>query len=169
MRRFAGMPAIVLATGLSVAVLSGCAQNSMVLKGQVTQLEQQKAAMTAQYAQLQKRADDLAKLHEEQNIVLAQARQETQLFKEQLSAVREQLRTVNTQLAAATAEKVSNEKKVQAVVADCMAQGVIICATNRSLPGMNNTLCFSPPLICTKDDIDQIIRATDKALTDVFG
>ena len=42
-----------------------------------------------------------------------------------------------------------NEKKVQAVVADCMAQGVIIGATNRSLPGLNNTLCFSPALIAT--------------------
>ncbi len=37
------------------------------------------------------------------------------------------------------------EKLVQAVVADCMAQGVIIGMTNRSLPGLNNTLCLSPP------------------------
>ena len=33
-----------------------------------------------------------------------------------------------------------DEKSVQAVVADCMAQGVIIGATNRSVPGLNNTL-----------------------------
>ena len=32
------------------------------------------------------------------------------------------------------------EEKVQAVVADCMGQGVIIGATNRSVPGRNNTL-----------------------------
>jgi taurine-pyruvate aminotransferase len=43
-----------------------------------------------------------------------------------------------------------DEKKVQAVVADCMAQGVVIGATNRSLPGFNNTLCFSPALIAKK-------------------
>ena len=36
------------------------------------------------------------------------------------------------------------EAQIQAVVADCMAQGVIIGATNRSVPGKNNTLCFSP-------------------------
>ncbi len=47
------------------------------------------------------------------------------------------------------------EKQVQAVVADCMAQGVIIGATNRSLPGFNNTLCFAPALIATADDIDR--------------
>ena len=68
----------------------------------------------------------------------------------------------------ATKEPVE-EKRVQAVVADCMAQGVIIGATNRSLPGLNNTLCLSPALIATADDIDQITDAIDGALTRVFG
>jgi len=63
----------------------------------------------------------------------------------------------------------ADEKQVQAVVADCMAQGVIIGATNRSLPGFNNTLCLSPALIATKDDIDEITTAIDGALGRVFG
>jgi taurine-pyruvate aminotransferase len=62
-----------------------------------------------------------------------------------------------------------DEKRVQAVVADCAAQGVMIGATNRSVPGYNNTLCFSPALIATPDDIDQITEAVDNALTKVFG
>ena len=66
-------------------------------------------------------------------------------------------------------KEAADEKLVQAVVADCMAQGVVIGATNRSLPGLNNTLCYSPALIATKDDIDEIVAATDKALTKVFG
>lgn len=61
------------------------------------------------------------------------------------------------------------EKVVGAIVADCMQQGVIIGATNRSLPGKNNTLCFSPALICTKDDINQIIAAVDGALGRVLA
>ncbi len=61
------------------------------------------------------------------------------------------------------------EKRVMAVVADCMAQGVIIGATNRSLPGFNNTLLFAPALIATADDIDTITNAVDKALTKVFS
>ncbi|KHQ55201.1 aminotransferase family protein [Mameliella alba] len=61
------------------------------------------------------------------------------------------------------------EAQVQAVVGDCMGQGVIIGATNRSVPGRNNTLCFSPALIATKDDIDQIVSAVDGALGRVFG
>ena len=68
----------------------------------------------------------------------------------------------------ATKEPV-DEKKAQAVVADCMAQGVIVGVTNRSVPGYNNTLCFSPALISTADDIDQITTAVDKALTKVFS
>ncbi|KEJ94954.1 aspartate aminotransferase family protein [Pseudosulfitobacter pseudonitzschiae] len=63
----------------------------------------------------------------------------------------------------------AEEAKVQAVVGNCMAQGVIIGATNRSLPGKNNSLCFSPALIATKDDINHIIAAVDKALGDVFA
>ncbi|WP_298557214.1 aminotransferase class III-fold pyridoxal phosphate-dependent enzyme [uncultured Aliiroseovarius sp.] len=61
------------------------------------------------------------------------------------------------------------EAEVGAVVADCGAQGVIIGATNRSLPGRNNTLCFSPALIATEQDIDRICEAVDNALTKVFG
>ena len=37
---------------------------------------------------------------------------------------------------------------MQAVVADCMANGIIIGAANRSLEGFNNT-CLSPTLIAT--------------------
>ncbi|SHJ46700.1 taurine-pyruvate aminotransferase [Shimia gijangensis] len=62
-----------------------------------------------------------------------------------------------------------DEKICAQVVADCGAQGVIIGMTNRSIPGRNNTLCFSPALIATADDIDAITDAVDNALTKVFG
>ncbi|MGI9399854.1 MAG: aspartate aminotransferase family protein [Rhizobiaceae bacterium] len=62
-----------------------------------------------------------------------------------------------------------DERKVQAVVADCMEQGVIIGATNRSLPGFNNTICLSPALIATEGDIDRITESIDAALENVFG
>lgn len=63
----------------------------------------------------------------------------------------------------------ADEKRVAAVVADCMAQGVIIGMTNRSLPGFNNTLCLSPALIATPDDIDHITDAIGGALGRVFA
>ncbi|WGH78458.1 aminotransferase family protein [Jannaschia ovalis] len=63
----------------------------------------------------------------------------------------------------------ADEAKVKAVVADCMQQGVVIGASNRSLPGFNNTLLFSPALIATADDIDAITASVDAALGRVFG
>ncbi len=68
-----------------------------------------------------------------------------------------------------TTKEPVDESKAQAVVADCMAQGVIIGVTNRSLPGFNNTLCLSPALIATAGDIDSITDAIDGALGRVFG
>ncbi len=62
-----------------------------------------------------------------------------------------------------------DEKQAQAVVAEVGAQGVIIGVTNRSVPGKNNTLCFSPALIATAEDIDAITEAVDVALAKVFG
>ena len=68
-----------------------------------------------------------------------------------------------------TTKEPVDEKKVAAIVADCMAQGVIIGATNRSLPGFNNTLLFAPALIATKDDIDHIVDGVDQAIGRVLG
>ncbi|NIZ14676.1 aspartate aminotransferase family protein [Phaeobacter sp. HF9A] len=62
-----------------------------------------------------------------------------------------------------------SEAMAQKVVAEVGNHGVIIGVTNRSIPGRNNTLCFSPALIATADDIDKITDAVDKALTTVFG
>ncbi|MCY4152094.1 MAG: aminotransferase class III-fold pyridoxal phosphate-dependent enzyme [Aestuariivita sp.] len=67
-----------------------------------------------------------------------------------------------------TREPVS-ERLAQAVVADCMKQGVIIGVTNRSLPGKNNTLCFSPALIATADNIDHMTSTVDESLRRVFN
>ena len=68
-----------------------------------------------------------------------------------------------------TTKEPMDEKRVQAVVADCLAQGVIIGATNRSMEGLNNTLTLAPALIATADDIDRITDAMDGALTRVFS
>lgn len=63
----------------------------------------------------------------------------------------------------------AEEKRVQAVVAECLARGVLIGATNRSFHGFNNTLCLSPALIATAEDIDRITDTIGDALAKVFG
>ena len=59
------------------------------------------------------------------------------------------------------------EAQVQQVIKHCFDNGVIIGSTNRSLEGFNNTLTFSPALICGKNDIDLIVGAVDKALASI--
>ncbi|MCB1386815.1 MAG: aminotransferase class III-fold pyridoxal phosphate-dependent enzyme [Nitratireductor sp.] len=62
------------------------------------------------------------------------------------------------------------EATAQKVVAACAADdAVLIGVTNRSFPGFNNTLTFSPALIATKSDIDEIVAAVDRALTKVIA
>ena len=57
-----------------------------------------------------------------------------------------------------------DEKLVAQVVAECDARGVLVGMTNRSLPGLNNTICLSPALTVTEDEIDQIADTLDLAL-----
>lgn len=57
-----------------------------------------------------------------------------------------------------------DESVTQGIVADCMAHGVIIGATNRSFDKFNNTLCLSPALIVTREELDEIVAAIDGAL-----
>ncbi|HBZ45326.1 MAG TPA: aspartate aminotransferase family protein [Maritimibacter sp.] len=66
-------------------------------------------------------------------------------------------------------KEVVSEAEIGKVVAKCAERGVIIGSSNRSVPGLNNVLCFSPALIATESDIDAITAAVDGALTDVFG
>lgn len=57
-----------------------------------------------------------------------------------------------------------DESVAAAIAGHCMKNGVIIGRTNRSLPGLNNTICLSPSLIVTREQIDTIVDALDAAL-----
>lgn len=58
-----------------------------------------------------------------------------------------------------------DESVAAAVAGHCMKEhAVIVGRTNRSLPGLNNTICLSPALIVTREDIDLIVAALDDAL-----
>ncbi len=61
-------------------------------------------------------------------------------------------------------KKPVSESVLVNIVGDCMRQGVMIGRTNRSLGEFNNTLTFSPALIATKEDINEIVTAVDNAL-----
>ena len=64
--------------------------------------------------------------------------------------------------------KVPVDESVSAKVAAlCMTKGVIIGRTNRSFTQFNNTLCLSPALIITEQEVDSIVSALDFAFSQV--
>ncbi|MBY4675191.1 aminotransferase family protein [Marinobacterium arenosum] len=54
-----------------------------------------------------------------------------------------------------------------AIGAHCMKNGVIIGRTNRSFREFNNTICLSPALIASREEIDCIVDALDNALAEL--
>ncbi len=59
------------------------------------------------------------------------------------------------------------EGVAMAIGAHCMKNGVIIGRTNRSFRDLNNTVCLSPALIATREDIDAIVDAIDNAMAEI--
>lgn len=59
------------------------------------------------------------------------------------------------------ADKVSKEplpvEKVNAVIAKCKEQGVIIGKNGATVAGFNNVLTLSPPLNIVQEDLDRIL------------
>ena len=130
MSRLARIPWLWACMSLLIA---GCADNPMVMKGQIAQLEQQQAATSHQLQQLQDRANALDRDNQEKDTLLAQARQQTKVSEDQLAALRDQLRSITSQLAQARAEKESTDRRVQVLNASMQRQGGVTIDPNSSL------------------------------------
>lgn len=61
-----------------------------------------------------------------------------------------------------------HERIPTAIAAECKQRGLLIGRTNRSMSGYNNILNFSPALIASEADIDNIVRILDDAMAKVF-
>jgi flagellar motor protein MotB len=126
---------------LLVAVLAGCAENALVLKGQLQQLQQQQMALSRQAEELQHRANALDRDNQEKDVLLAQAQQRAQAAEAQVAALKEQLASLTRQLAQARQDQQAAETKVQALSASLQRRGSVPIEPNNSfaqrLPGMN--------------------------------
>ena len=58
------------------------------------------------------------------------------------------------------------EDVMAAVLRRITEEGVLVGRTNRSLPGLNNTLNIAPPLIVTEAEVDQIVAAVKVGIED---
>ena len=115
------------------AAMVGCANNPMVVQGQLGKLQEQQAATLRQNAQLQGRLNALDKDNQETAAMLAQERQSNGVLKDELTGVRELLRGANTKLANVQAEKDNQDKQVQALTASLHRQGGVSITPNNSL------------------------------------
>jgi chemotaxis protein MotB len=153
------MPRFRVAPWLSAAALltlAGCAENPLVLKGQVDKYQQQQLAMSRQYRELQSRAGALDHDNQELGALLAQARQQAKVADDQAAALREQLRGATTQLAQLRAEKGSSDKKVEALSASMRRQGGVSIAPNNSFLQTLPTLDLPPGHVRRDGDVIRI-------------
>jgi flagellar motor protein MotB len=138
MSRLARIPWVWAWMSLLVA---GCADNPMVMKGRIAQLEQQQAATSRQYQQLQDRANALDRDNQDKDTLLAQARQQTKVSEDQLVLLRGQLQSVTSQLAQTRADKENIDKRIQVMNASMQRQGGVTIDPNsslqQSLPAVN--------------------------------
>lgn len=118
MRRFAWVGCLA-----GLAVLTGCAGSSMVLKGQVERLQQERVALSRQNQELQGRAGTLDQDNQELEMVLAQSRQRSKVLDDQLGLMRRQLSSVTTQLARLREEKDASDQRARALTASLPRQG----------------------------------------------
>ena len=118
---------------VATALLAGCADNPMVIKGQVQNLQQQQLALTRQNQEIQDRASALDRDNQELQANLAQSKQKSQVLDDQLKALREQLGSVTSQLAQAREEKRAVDGKIQAMNASLSRQGGVTITPNNSL------------------------------------
>ena len=130
MRRFVSAPWLCV---FPLVALAGCAENAMVLKGRLSQLEQQQLAVSRQKELLQARASALDRDNQELELLMAQSRQETRVLEDQLAALRDQLRGVTAQLAEAQEAKKSSDNRVQALTASMRRRGGVSITPNSSL------------------------------------
>jgi flagellar motor protein MotB len=119
----------------------GCAENSLLVKGQMDRLQQQQVAMARQVQELQSRAGSLDRDNQELGSLLAQSRQKNKVAEDQLALTRDQLTSVTSQLAQARDEKKTLEQKAQTLTASMHRQGGVTISPNNSflesLPAAN--------------------------------
>ena len=57
-----------------------------------------------------------------------------------------------------------SEDVMNTVMRKITEEGVLVGRTNRSLPGLNNTINIAPPLIVTRGDVDEIVDAVKQGI-----
>jgi len=120
-------------TLLGLLALTGCADNSMVLRGDLKQAQQQQTDMQNQIALYQKRINELDRDNQRNQALLAQSQQQNKLLEERLTAVNDQLRSTADQLARTQSDKQDVDSRAKALTASLRRQTGVSITPNNSL------------------------------------
>jgi chemotaxis protein MotB len=140
------------ATVAALLVLAGCADNPMVVNGRLNELQQQQLALSRQNQELQSRASSLDHDNQELQTALSQARQQNKVLEDEKKLVKDQLASLNAQVARVREEKRSTDQKVQALNASLQRQGNATITPNNSL--LKTLPQFNRPDIFVRRDGD---------------
>ena len=58
-------------------------------------------------------------------------------------------------------------EKVNAVIADCKKNGVLIGKNGATVAGFNNVLTLSPPLNISQEDIDKVVNTLVNSIRNI--
>lgn len=134
-------------------LLAGCAGNSLLVKSQLEQAQQQQIALGRQNQELQTRIAALDQDNRRLQTLLAQSQQRAEVLEQQLALVREQLASVTSQLARVQQEKEAAEQKSQALTASLQRNPVTFTPNTSLLATLPQ---FADPDIRVRRDGDVI-------------
>jgi flagellar motor protein MotB len=118
---------------MALSVLAGCAENSMVLKGQIDKSRADQLAASRAKDELQNRATRMDRDNQELINQLTQAKQQSKVQEDRIIVLRDQLAASNAQLAQLRDDKKNSEQKVQTLTASLQRQGGAPITPNNSL------------------------------------
>jgi chemotaxis protein MotB len=138
----------------ALVVLAGCADNPMVVNGRLNELQQQQLALTRQSQEWQSRATSLDRDNQELQTTLSQTRQQNRVLEDEKKLVKDQLASLNAQVARMREEKRATDQRAQALNASLQRQGNATITPNNSF--LKTLPQFSRPDIYVRRDGDVI-------------
>jgi flagellar motor protein MotB len=152
--------ALVLLVPLTL--MAGCADSSMVLKGDVNQMQQQQMAMERQVYELNARAASLDRNNQELSALVAQLRQQTKVEQDAARLLQTQLATTSDQLAKLQKEKDAAEQQAKTLTASLQRQRGVTIKPNNSYLATLPTINLQGVQVRRDGDVIRIELPTDQ-------
>ena len=125
-----------------VVALAGCVNSPLTTQGQLSALQQQQLTASQRLNEMQTEVAKFDRENQELNTQLAQEQQQRKFAQDEVAALKDQLRTVSSQLAQAEseAEEAAEDEEVESLASNRRRIGAKITANNglrNKLPDLN--------------------------------